>query len=373
MASLIKTYRNAEERAADRHSGHAAVFYDPSRRPAQKKVTLRTRDARIARRRFTDLERRESLGEYDPWRDAAPEYGVIFGEAAKRYVEFQKQRGRTENTLDRAERTLGQFERWLGAALFVDQIESRHVERFVNQAKPNGEVRSSGTKRRYASVLVHFFKWAIRTGLIRDNPAAGVETPPVRTKVRDFLTRAERTKVVGALADEPTLKPETAAWAADWITFGVGTGLRPGEQAQLVWNAVDLDEQTVTVGVGYTTKTGHERVVQVRGAAYDLLVRRAETYTGPGDGLVFPGAGGAPADTDFLTKVLAKAVKAAGLRKTVTAYSLRHTYGTWMAQAGTPLFVLAKLMGTSVQMIERHYAHYAPDAGAAYVDRVFGE
>lgn len=373
MASLIKTYRNTEEKADGRHSGHAAVFYDPSRRPAQKKVTLRTRDPKIARRRFTDLERRESLGEYDPWRDAAPEYGVVLGDAAKRYVESQKKRGRAENTVDRAERTLGQFERSLGAAHFVDQVEARHVERFVNEPKPNGDPRSSGTKRRYASVLAHFFKWAVREGMIRDNPAAGVETPPVRTRVRDLLTRTERTKVVNALSDVPSLQPETAAWAADWITFGVGTGLRPGEQARLVWDAVDLDERTVTVGVGYVTKTGHERVVQVRGAAHDLLVRRAETYAGPGDGLVFPGAGGAPADTNFLTKVLAKAVTAAGLRKTVTAYSLRHTYGTWMAQAGTPLFVLAKLMGTSVQMIERHYAHYAPDAGATYVDRVFGD
>ena len=43
-----------------------------------------------------------------------------------------------------------------------------------------------------------------------------------------------------------------------------------------------------------------------------------------------------------------------------------------MALAGTPLYVLAQLMGTSVQMIERHYAHYQPDAGAADVDRVFG-
>lgn len=40
--------------------------------------------------------------------------------------------------------------------------------------------------------------------------------------------------------------------------------------------------------------------------------------------------------------------------------------------AGTPLYVVARLVGTSVQMVERHYAHCQPDAGAAYVDRVFG-
>ena len=39
---------------------------------------------------------------------------------------------------------------------------------------------------------------------------------------------------------------------------------------------------------------------------------------------------------------------------------------------GTPLYLIARLMGTSVQMIERHYAHYDPARGADYVERVFG-
>ncbi|HEX8385899.1 MAG TPA: site-specific integrase, partial [Rubricoccaceae bacterium] len=342
------------------------------RHPKQKEVTLRTTDPRIARRRLNDLERLESLGQFDPWRQAAPEYGVVVGDAAERYLVSQRRRGRAEATVDRAERTLDQFARSLGGAIAVEQVEPRHVERFVNAPKPDGEPRSSGTKRRYAAVLSHFFKWTVKEGMIRDSPAAGLETPPVRAKVKDFLTDAEEARIVGALTAGAGGSPETTAWAIDWVTFGVRTGLRPGEQAQLRWDAVDLDERTITVGRGFKTKTGHERVVQVRGSAEQVLIRRAGSADGGGDRLVFPGSGGDPSNTDFLTKVLAKAVTSAGVRKTITAYSLRHTYGTRMAAAGTPLYVLAKLMGTSIAMIERHYAHYQPDAGAAYVDRVFG-
>ncbi len=43
-----------------------------------------------------------------------------------------------------------------------------------------------------------------------------------------------------------------------------------------------------------------------------------------------------------------------------------------MAAAGVPLLDLAKIMGTSVQMIERHYGHYDPARGASHMDRVFG-
>ena len=63
---------------------------------------------------------------------------------------------------------------------------------------------------------------------------------------------------------------------------------------------------------------------------------------------------------------------AAGLAKNVTAYGLRHSFGTRMAAAGVPLLDLAKIMGTSVQMIERHYGHYDPARGASHMDRVFG-
>jgi hypothetical protein len=43
-----------------------------------------------------------------------------------------------------------------------------------------------------------------------------------------------------------------------------------------------------------------------------------------------------------------------------------------MAAAGVPLFVIARLMGTSVSMVERHSAAFSPDAGVVHLERVFG-
>lgn len=41
---------------------------------------------------------------------------------------------------------------------------------------------------------------------------------------------------------------------------------------------------------------------------------------------------------------------------TRTLYSLRHTYATAELLAGTDIHTLAKQMGTSVTMLERHYS-----------------
>ena len=43
-------------------------------------------------------------------------------------------------------------------------------------------------------------------------------------------------------------------------------------------------------------------------------------------------------------------------RETRTLYSLRHTYATAELLAGTDIHTLAKQMGTSVGMLERHYS-----------------
>jgi integrase len=46
--------------------------------------------------------------------------------------------------------------------------------------------------------------------------------------------------------------------------------------------------------------------------------------------------------------------------KTRTLYSLRHTYATVALAGGIDIHTLARQMGTSVAMIERHYSKLTP-------------
>jgi integrase len=55
------------------------------------------------------------------------------------------------------------------------------------------------------------------------------------------------------------------------------------------------------------------------------------------------------------------AVKAAGLPGR-TPYALRHTYASWSIAAGIGPFELSRLMGTSVEQIDRTYGHLLPDS-----------
>jgi integrase len=68
-----------------------------------------------------------------------------------------------------------------------------------------------------------------------------------------------------------------------------------------------------------------------------------------------------------------QALKSAGLRP-LRFHDLRHTYGTRMAAAGTPLRTLQGWMGHRDYKTTEIYADFAPDPtqGALWAQRAFG-
>ena len=350
------------------------VVYDPDRRPSRKRVNLRTKDKGAAMNRALDYARDRSLGTYDPWAQSA-KAGVSVSEAAAAYVASQKRAGRAEGTVNSAERLLSAFERSLPAGCQVGHVEPAHVERFVSAPKPGkngkpGPPKSAGTRRRYRAVLRHFFGYCGRRGFTRTDPTAELEAPTGRANRRDHVTDAEAAAMLRKLDAAEVLDGRSYGWLRDWLRFGLGTGLRPGEQAALRWSDVRLSEGALRVRG--TKTSGSARPVPVAGDALATLRQRSEERTDEADGLVFTGARGGAVEMRHLSKRLQSLAEDAKVEKNVTAYSLRHSYGTTMAAAGVPLLDLARIMGTSVAMIERHYGHYCPERGAAHVLRVFG-
>ncbi len=59
--------------------------------------------------------------------------------------------------------------------------------------------------------------------------------------------------------------------------------------------------------------------------------------------------------------------------KGVTAHVFRHTAATWMARRGVPLWKIAKVLGNSVEQVERVYAKHCPDDLRDSVNVISGE
>ena len=159
-------------------------------------------------------------------------------------------------------------------------------------------------------------------------------------------------------------------------TFAAATGLRPEEWAPLEWRDVDRrvgivnvrrtvsDGEVVELG---TTNRSRRQVPLSRRAAAALeeLPRRLDVP------LLWPGpAQGVLRLDNFRRREWSPAIEASGVVRPARIYDLRSTFASNALAAGVTVFELARVMGTSVAMIERHYGALLDGAHAGIVGRL---
>jgi integrase len=154
------------------------------------------------------------------------------------------------------------------------------------------------------------------------------------------------------------------------VVFAAETGLRTNEWVALERRDIDRTGPALLVQRRYADSTltpypktvGSRRRVPLSAralAALDRLPPRLDTK------LVFPAARGGYIGLDgWRTRHWYPALEAAGIEQR-GPYQLRHTFATEALAAGISIFELARVMGTSVKMIDRTYGHLARDSEAA--------
>jgi len=157
----------------------------------------------------------------------------------------------------------------------------------------------------------------------------------------------------------PVLSPEevkrvltmaTSLKARAMLTLAYGCGLRAGEVVRL--RAGDIDSEQMIIRV-VQSKGRKDRHVMLPAEILDLLrqwwkARPSEQDAGvaPEQRWLFPGhSNHLPLTTRQFGRLFKEAVKAAGLRKTVSLHSLRHSFATHLLERGTDIRVIQALLG----------------------------
>ena len=332
----------------------------------------------IARWRTDDGKQKyRSLGNFDSFDKAADaarawmescDQGVspktaTVTEACKAYVLSLDQEGRKNSAKDAAGRLARLVYKQPLGKIELDRLRSSNVHKWlVDQIDQDEEAddedvrKSKDSANRNLATLKAALNRALHNRLVASD--AGWKTVKAFAKVgarrKDaFLSMGQRKALLAECRDDLQLL----------VTAMLLTGARPGELATL--NASDFNKQLGALTL--RGKTG-ARTVAISTAAHQFFADVGKNKIG--NAPLLATAYEQRWDKDSWKKPFKAAAEAAGLPEAVVMYSLRHTAISEMILAGMDSFIVAKLAGTSVAMIEANYGHLKHSVVTAKLDTV---
>ena len=209
------------------------------------------------------------------------------------------------------------------------------------------------------SALRSFFKFGVRKGILRENPARLLKSPKRARRLPRYLSVHEVEKLLAAPARAPDTQP-SEAWlrsrdAAILETLYSG-GLRVQELCSLTVADLNMEEGVVRV----LGKGGRQRWCPVGGPAVqairDYLQQRGDGRGGQ-DGPVFWNKNRTPLTTRSVQRILKKYLALAGLDVHLTPHKLRHSFATHMLNQGADLRSVQELLGHKQLTSTQVYTH----------------
>ena len=258
---------------------------------------------------------------------------------------------RTDESYTRDLRRLAEWASEHGAST-PGALTPAHLREFVYYLKDLGLAPAS--IRRSVSAIRTWYKFLLAEGVVRADPSERLETPKKWRTLPEVLTAAEVDTLLGAIPVEEPLAFRDRAM----LELAYGAGLRVGEWITLKTNDLMLEDGLVRV----FGKGSKERIVPVgrraTGAvAIYLRELRPRLERGKGGGILFLNARGTPLTRMGAWKILRKYVERAGITKTVTPHTLRHSFATHLLEGGADLRSVQEMLGHADIGTTQIYTH----------------
>jgi len=215
---------------------------------------------------------------------------------------------------------------------------------------------SPATVRRRLAAVRAFLKHRAREG---GRPDAGrtVPLPRLGRRLPEPLTRAE----AEAIVTRPDTSPRGLRDRA-MLELLYGAGLRVSELVTLRVSDVDLEEGLVRCfGKGRKQRT--VPMGSRAGAALRAYVGRGRPYLGRmqrGD-ILFLNHRGQGITRQAVFQIVREHARAAGIVKTVTPHTLRHSFATHLIEGGCDLRTVQEMLGHASIETTQVYTHVSPE------------
>lgn len=202
------------------------------------------------------------------------------------------------------------------------------------------------------------YKFGRSANLLRENPAALLETPRLPRRLPRALSKRDATALVESPGDASLL-----AWRdRAMLELLYGSGLRASELVGLRPADVDLQAQILVC----RGKRDRQRMVPIGDAARRALVTyleraRPRLVRGADPGVLFVNTRGRRLDRQALWRIVRTRARAAGLRGGFP-HALRHSFASHLLEGGADLRSVQALLGHADIGTTEIYTHLPTDA-----------
>lgn len=277
-----------------------------------------------------------------------------YQDITKRYIRYLKlQRSYSPNTLDAYQRDLNKlldFLRKVDVAPFDVKLED--LQQFAASLHEQGI--GSKSQARILSGVRAFYRFLVLDGYLEVDPTELLESPHLPKHLPEYLTTDE----VDMLQDSIDLSTNEGHRNRAIIEVLFSCGLRVSELTNLKLSDLFLEEQFIRV----MGKGNKERLVPISDRAIEELGywfddRRQMTIKPGEEDYVFLNRRGHHLTRTMILIMIKRQAEAAGIKKTISPHTLRHSFATALLRGGADLRVIQDLLGHSNIGTTEMYTH----------------
>ena len=275
-------------------------------------------------------------------------------ETTRKYLRYLKlERNYTANTVEAYRNDLAHLERYMKReGLTPETVRREHLEHFAATLHEHGIGPSS--QARILSGVRSFFKYLQMEGYISDDPSELLEWPHLGEHLPEVLTTEEIDRMEAAI---DLSKPEGQRNKAI-IEVLFSCGLRVSELTALKLSDLFMSDNFVRI----KGKGRKERLVPISAKAVKELklwfIDRDRMNIKPGEeDFVFLNRRGAHLTRTMILIMIKRCAEAAGIEKTVSPHTLRHSFATALLKGGADLRAIQMMLGHESISTTEIYTH----------------
>ena len=272
----------------------------------------------------------------------------------RRYVRYLRlERGYSDNTVEAYTHDIDYLLNYLrNENLKVEDVKLEHLQNFAAVIYEFGIASSS--QARILCGVRSFFKYLVISGILKDDPSELLEAPTVGEHLPEVLSTEEIDRMEAAI--------DLSKWEGQRnraiIEVLFSCGLRVSELVNLKFNDVFEREKFLRI-IG---KGDKERLVPISDAALHeiklWLYDRNLMSIKPGEqDYVFLNRRGAHLTRTMILLMIKRTADDAGITKTVSPHTLRHSFATELLKGGADLRAIQEMLGHENIKTTQIYTH----------------